>query len=384
MHRAALWTIACLTLVLACGPGAAPAPTAPSGAASAPGGSGPAASAPAASAPVSDAAARQQVIDGARAEGQVNATIQTTFTPDTIARLEDAIEREYGVRLKINFTPVGNYAQRAAEWLGEVQANTTPSYDLYQSSDTTSATLRKNDAAEAVNWGPLLPAGTPAGMVGANGEYVVVYTDHFGLMYDPAVVSEAEAPRSIKDLANPRWRGKFMLFNTATTYLPIILQLGREPALVAFRAAMQNGASADTLPNEFTRYAAKEYPMIVVTGSFYLTAKLRGIPAAFIPLDVSSNADHQVLVARRAAHPNAAKLLAAVLAGPEGQRIQAESTGVGSRYYPDSSDARLEQEARALGFPTFAWVDSPDALAFALSPDGDALARQLDEILKGG
>jgi ABC-type Fe3+ transport system substrate-binding protein len=197
-------------------------------------------------------------------------------------------------------------------------------------------------------------------------------------------VSEAEAPRSIKDLANPRWRGKFMLFNTATTYLPIILQLGREPALAAFRAAMQNGASADTLPNEFTRYAAKEYPMIVVTGSFYLTAKLRGIPAAFIPLDVSSNADHQVLVARRAAHPNAAKLLAAVLAGPEGQRIEGEHIGVGSRYYADSREAHLEQEALAAGFASFTWVDNPDGLAFALSPEGEALMRELDQVLKGG
>ncbi|HLH26145.1 MAG TPA: extracellular solute-binding protein [Chloroflexota bacterium] len=375
MQRRVLWTIVSLVLTLACGPAAAPTG----------GGSAPApASAPAASAPVPDAATRQQVVDAARAEGQVNATIQTTFTQDTIARLEDAIEREYGVRIKINFTPVGNYAQRAAEWLGEVQANAEPSYDLYQSSDTTSATLRRAGAAEAVNWAPLLPAGTPDGMVGENGEYVVIYTDHFGLMYDPNVVSAAEAPRSVKDLANPRWRGKFMLFNTAATYLPIVFQLGRDPALAAFRAAMQNGASTDTLPNEFTRYAAKEYPMVVVTGSFYLTAGLRGIPAAFTPLDVSSNADHQVLVARRAAHPNAAKLLAAVLAGPEGQRIQAEATGVGSRYYPDSADARMEQEARAAGFPTFAWVDNPDKIAFALSPDGQALVRELDEILKGG
>ncbi|HZR97187.1 MAG TPA: extracellular solute-binding protein [Chloroflexota bacterium] len=379
MHRKLLWLVACLTLILACGPAAAPSPAPPPGGASAP-----AASAPAASAPASDAATRQQVVDAARAEGEVNATIQTTFTQDTIARLEEAIEREYGVRLKINFTPVGNYAQRAAEWLGEVQANTTPSYDLYQSSDTTSARLREAGAAEPVNWAPLLPAGTPPEMVGPNGEYLVIYTDHFGLMYDPSVVPEAEAPRSIKDLANPRWRGKFMLFNTAPTYLPIVFQLGREPALAAFRAAMQNGASTDTLPNEFTRYAAKEYPMVVVTGSFYLTAQLRGIPARFTPLDVSTNADHQVLVARRAAHPNAAKLLAAVLAGPEGQRIQAESTGVGSRYYPDSSDARMEQEARAAGFPSFAWVDSPDKMAFALSPDGDALVRELDTILKGG
>jgi ABC-type Fe3+ transport system substrate-binding protein len=380
MHRATLWTVACLALLLACGPSAAPAgSTPPAGTAA-----GPAGTAPAASAPVSDAAARQQVIDGARAEGQVNATIQTTFTQDTITRLEEAIEREYGVRLKVHFTPVGNYAHRAAEWMGEVQANTTPSYDLYQSSDTTSAALRRAGAAEAVNWAPLLPAGTPPAMIGPNGEYLVIYTDTFGLMYDPNVVADADVPRSLKALSDPRWRGKFMLFNTPGTYMPYVFHLGREPMLASLRAAMQNGAVTDTLPGQFTRYTSKEYPMVLVTGSFFLTAQLRGIPARFTPIDVSTGSDHQTLVARRAAHPNAAKLLAAVLAGPEGQRIQAEATGVGSRYYPDSSAARLDQEARAAGFPSFAWAESPDSLAFAISPDGETLARELDEILRGG
>src|SRR5947209_6562718 len=106
MHRVTLGVLASLLLTLACAPSAAPAPgagggsagssasaaapSAPSGAASAPG-----ASTPAASAPQSDAAYRQQVIDAARAEGQVNATLHTSWTPDGIARIEDAIEREY-------------------------------------------------------------------------------------------------------------------------------------------------------------------------------------------------------------------------------------------------------------------------------------------------
>ena len=54
-----------------------------------------------------------------------------------------------------------------------------------------------------MNWAPLLPAGRRRRWSGADGEYVVVYTDHFGLLYDPTVVAEADVPRSIKDLAQP-------------------------------------------------------------------------------------------------------------------------------------------------------------------------------------
>ncbi len=359
-------------LVLACGPGAAPAPPRESG------------GAPAAPAPPSDAAYRQQVVDGARAEGVVNATIQTTYTPDTIQQLEDAIEREFGVRIKINFTPIGNYGPRSSELVSEVQANVTPSYDLYQSSDTTSAILRRAGAVETVNWAPLLPAGTPPEMVAANGEHMVVYTDHFGMLSDPGAIAEAELPRSLKDLANPRWRGRYMMFVTPTSYMPWVIRVGRDETLAAMRAAVQNAGGADSLPGQFTRFAAKEYPLIMVTGSFYHTAQLRGIPSRFTPLDISLNNDHQVSVARRAAHPNAAKLLAAALAGPEGQRINRESIGVGSRYYAGSSDDQLEQEARAGGFPSFSWKDNPEALAFVLSPEGEELVREMERILQGG
>src|SRR5215211_4591818 len=100
MNRITVGVLASLLLIVACG---APAPSTPSaaggstsgtGAASKPSG---AAGAPAAaSAPQSDAAYRQQVIDGARREGQVNATLHTSWTPEGIARVEEAIEREYG------------------------------------------------------------------------------------------------------------------------------------------------------------------------------------------------------------------------------------------------------------------------------------------------
>ena len=375
MRRGALGLLAILLAGLACAPAAAPPHPANSGGSS---------TTAAASAPASDADYRQQVIAGARAEGEVTATLHTSWPPEGIQQLEDAIEREYGVRLKINFTPIGNYTQRAAQFLSEVEANATPSFDLYQSSDTTSATLRRANAVEPVRWAALLPAGTPPGAIVADGEHVVVYTDHTGLMTDPAVVSDADVPRSLKDLGNPKWRDKVILFATASNYLPWVIRLGREETLAAVRAAVRNGAITDTFPGMLTRYAAKEYPLVTIGVTFHHLAQARGIPSRFTPLDFSYNTDHHVSVARRAVHPNAAKLLAAVLAGPEGQRIEGQHIGVGSRYYADTREAQLEHEALAAGYPSFTWIDNPDGLTFALSPEGEALMGEIDQILKGG
>jgi ABC-type Fe3+ transport system substrate-binding protein len=361
-----------LLLLLACGPTAGPAP-----------GAGPAPAAPSAASPAPPAATdRQQVVEAARAEGTVNATIHTSWTPAGLAQLETAIEREYGVKVQINFTPVGNFPQRTAELLSEVEANTPPSYDLYQSSDATSAMMRRAGALQAVDWAPLLPAGTPPRVIARDGYHIAPYTDHFGLLSDPAI-PEAEVPRSLKELGDPKWRGKVMLALAPTSYLQWVPTLGREGMLAALRAIMQNGALVDTYPNMLTRFAAKEYPLITISGSFYEVALKRGIPARFTPLDFVMITERHLSVPARAKQPNAAKLLAAVQAGPEGQRIIGEVLGTASRYYEASLAYQLEQEARAAGFPVYNW-DESDVAALALSPEGEEMVREIDQILRGG
>ncbi len=389
MKRSLVGLVVCLLIAAACGPSAAPAP--PGGAMPAARGQ-PASGAPAASAPPpagtgasqDDAAYRQQVIDGARTEGQVNAAIQSAWTPDGIKQLEDAIQREFGVQLKINFTPVQNYIQRFAELSSELAADATPSFDLHQTSDANAIMMLDQNLLEPVNWPALLPKGTPPAIVKGDNRLVVVYTDHSGLIYDPAAIPEAEVPRSLKDLGNPKWRGKFMLWQYPSAYIPWVVHLGREQTIAALRVAMQNGAVADTFANEFTRFTAKEYPMVANIGSYYYTAQLRGVSAAFAPLDLSANADHFVAVPRKTAHPNAAKLLAAVLVGPEGQHIAEAQVGYSSRYYNGSADSRLEDAARAAGFPSFVWWDSAEARAVALTPEGQEIQKEIERVLQGG
>jgi ABC-type Fe3+ transport system substrate-binding protein len=363
---------ALMVLSVGCGQAAPQAgPEHPAGSAAAPAG-------------LSAADYRQRVIEGARAEGQVNAALQSAWTPEGIRQLEDAVEREYGVRIKINFTPVQVYPQRLAELTSELAAGLTPSFDLHQTATASALRMLDRDLLEPVDWAALLPQGTPPAIVKADNRFLVVYTDHIGLMYDPTVIPEAEVPRSIKDLANPRWRGKVVLAQYPDLYTAWLIMLGREQTLAALRAAIQNGAVTDIYANQYTRFAAKEYPLAVITSSYYFTALKRGVPAAFSALDFSYNTDHYVAVPKRAAHPNAAKLLAAVLVGPAGQRIAEEQLGISNRYYEGSVENRLEQAALAAGFPSFTWWESAEVKTLVLSAEGEELSREIDRIFKGG
>jgi hypothetical protein len=101
-------------------------------------------------------------------------------------------------------------------------------------------------------------------------------------------------------------------------------------------------------------------------------------------LDFATDQAHHMSVPRRAAHPNAAKLIMAIIAGPEGQRLAAEYIGAGNRYYSGSSEHRLAERAKAMGLPGFSWWSEPGALDFLLSPAGEEVKRELSQILQGG
>ena len=178
-------------------------------------------------------------------------------------------------------------------------------------------------------------------------------------------------------------RGKFMMYSYSDNYLAYTLVLGQDELLAALRAAIANGGVPDTYANGFTRYAAREYPFALMDSGYYATAVKRGIPAKFVSLDASFNSNHHLTVPIHAAHPNAAKLLAAVLVGPEGQRIAENVIGTGNRYYESSTEYRLEQEARAAGLPDFSWTQ-PAAVDLARSPRSAELRKQIDDILQGG
>ncbi len=334
--------------------------------------------------PGEDAAYRQQVIDGARAEGTAHILLSPIWTDETLRLLEDAIEREYGVRIKIGRTPTTNYPVHATTLMSELAANATPSYDLHQSSDASSALLMHADALEPVNWTALAPAGTPPEVFQGDDRLVVSYTAYNGLWYEPTQVAESDLPRSLKDLASPRWRGKVGLAMYPTFHMPYVFKWGRDETLATLRAIVQNGAFVGTFSDIDTRIGAKEVAMGTVTSLIYNSARVRGMPGGFTLIDMATDSAHHVSVPRRAAHPNAAKLIAATIAGPAGQRIAAEHIGVDNRYYSGSSEQRLTEQALAAGLAPFSWFTEPGALDFLLSPAGEELVREMAAIMQGG
>jgi ABC-type Fe3+ transport system substrate-binding protein len=324
-----------------------------------------------------------QVLEGARKEGEVDAVLPSSLTPDGVRKIEKAIGEKYGVNLKINYTPARSYPQLTSQAISEFRAKVAPSYDIHVSSDSNMYDAAAAGVLEKIDWAPLLSEGTPPNVVQFSGQSVAVYTGHVGLLYHPQVIPPREAPASLSDLGNAKWKGKVVIFPYTDLYTAYAILYGKSRILTDLKALMKNGAVVDTYPSAFRRFTLGEYPMILITSAFYSQAEKKGIPARFKSIDFAYLTIHQLGVRKNARHPNAGKLLIAFMSGPEVHRLWESEIGNGNAFYPDSYEHKLALEAQKAGLKSFRWAEWPGALEFMGSKASDELAKEMGTILRG-
>lgn len=323
------------------------------------------------------------IIEGAKKEGTVSVTLHGGLAGKGIERLKQGIAARYGVNLQIAYVPVISYPQNLAKAIFEHQAGTPPSFDLLTFADAILAKAISAGLAEKIDWKPLLAPGTPPQIIQFDGYAISCHTDHIGLVYNPAVISAQEAPKTLKDLANPKWRGKIILFPYTSLYLGYAIVLGVEQTLSQLREIKKNNPTVEVFSRSLTRYMAGEYPLLLTASGFFADIKKQKIPAEWNSLDVSLWTTHSVMVSKGARHPNAAKLVALYLTSPEGRKLMLEQADVGSIFYPGNLEQDIDQTDRRRGLKVYNPSEWPGSLDFILSPKGAQVEQQIGRILRG-
>jgi len=327
--------------------------------------------------------ALSQVIEGAKKEERVAVILHSTLYGKGVERLRRSIAEKYGADLQIDYTPSGSYPITLAKIITEQKTGAVPSNDLLVLADATLAKGVAAGIAEKVDWKPLLAEGTPPQAIQFDGKALSTHTNHFGLVYNPSVISPQEAPKSFKDLANPKWRGKILMYSYTSTYVGYSFILGVDKNLSTMRGIMKNEPVVDTYPRGLTRYMAGEYPILLTASTFFLEAKAKGVPAQWVSPEISLNTIHSVVVTKGARHPNAAKLVAVYLASPDGQKLMYEEVRAGNMFYPGNIEHDIDREDRRLGLKVYSIQQVPGLLDYLLSEKGAQTEREIGQILKG-
>ena len=293
------------------------------------------------------------VLAGAKREGALEIWMASPSANRIHRALFDAFDRRFGLKVRwkwLALHPVRSTARYATE-----EAAGRVSVDVIGASSADNmALLADKGLLKPYPWVEVfgaqlptirepvervLPALRGLGMVMYDNVYVVAWNTHF--------VKAADAPRRIRDFADPRWRGKFALNVLGGAPFDLLgLKMGEGPMLDLVRALLAN--------RPVLKGGTPAVSSAITSGEAYLglssflsveRARRNGEPQAYRLFDdyIPAMPLH-VLVPEKVPHPNMAHLFAAWLV-TEGARIVERMDSSSRMSDPDSALSRALKAA---------------------------------------
>ena len=266
-------------------------------------------------------------VEAAKKEGKV--VWYTSLALTSAEKVAKLFEAAYpGIKVEVHRTGSERILQRVMQ---ELQANLKIA-DVVHTSDAGHYVLLKDKK--------LLAKYTPAGIDGFPASFKDKDGYHYGLRatvnviaYNSKIISAAEAPKTWKDLLDPKWKGKLVTAHPgysgviATHVLALVQLHGWD----YFKQLAQNKPMlVQSAVDPSGIVASGERPVAVDGGDYtFYQVKKKGNPVEIVfpkegvPLVVSPSA-----ITSFAPHPNAAKLFTDFIFSRELQQVLADSEGL--------------------------------------------------------
>ena len=204
--------------------------------------------------------------------------------------------------------------------------------DIIHTSDAGHFELLK-DKGLLLKYTPAAVASFPDGFKDKAGFYYGMRATLSVIAHNPKIVTEKDAPKTWKDLLNPRWSGKLVTAHPGYSGIIMthVLALVNAYGWDYFRDLAKNKVHITQSANDPAGVVASGERPIGVNGAeyFYYKTQKQGNPIKIVypkegvPLVVSPTA-----IAKDAPHPNAAKLFTEFMFSKESQQLLADKEGL--------------------------------------------------------
>ncbi len=297
------------------------------------------------------------------------------------AALQNAINREFNLHIKIVFTPGPSMTQMAPRIIQEVKAGQPASSDAFLGVSVNLPAMMAAHVLDEVPWSSLNPSIKPD-MQTKNGEAVLAYTLFETFTYNSQLVPKNEVPHDFAGLFRPEWKGKLASTPYATGFDELALLEG-DAKIRPIVQKIAQWAGGLIRCGAADRIASGEFIGLVLdcgqVDPQYMVAN--GGPVNVALLDDALGTELTYLaVPKTSAHPNLAKLLAAYVVSAEGQAILAKYGNATSHLFPGTPAYEQAQSLAARGLKLVVWT--PDAIAPDLEK-AETLKKEYEKILEG-
>jgi ABC-type Fe3+ transport system substrate-binding protein len=267
-------------------------------------------------------AADRALIEAARQEGKV-VWYTTLIVNQAIRPLQQAFEQKYpGVRMEYSRA---DDAPTALKILAEARAGSVQA-DIFDGLFNMIALQRAGLLA------PYRPSNAeqyPQALRDPDGFWFAILIYVFAPGINTNLVAVREAPRSLRDLLDPKWRGKMAWNPNSIAGAPgfvgnVLLSMGEERGIDYLRAlAKQQVVNVEASSRAILdQVIAGEYPIGLMMFNHHTVISARkGAPTTWLKLEPVPVAPDAIALLKDAPHPNAARLLMEFLTSQEGQEV---------------------------------------------------------------
>ena len=175
--------------------------------------------------------------------------------------------------------------------------------------------------------------GLPPALVDRDKRWVALNLSIRSMAFNTSMIPPAQAPRSYRDLLDPKWKGKMVWNPKAMTgawgfIATVINHMGEAEGMAYLRAL----AKQDIVPLPIAiravldRVIGGEYAIgLEMNNTHAAISAALGAPVKWVPLDPVTQTLQVAGISAKAPHPNAAKLFVDFMASRAGQNILREA-----------------------------------------------------------
>lgn len=290
-----------------------------------------------------------KLIAAAKAEGALTYSAGGG-TNQGLRPVADAMNKKFGLNLKLSFTPGPSMPQMASRLIQEVRAGKQPSVDFFLGRPGHVYPMMQQGLLEPFPWAQYFPYITDA-MLHYDGRVVTIGSKfNTGAVYNTKLVAKNEIPRKLEDVLNPKWKGKIALTPYAAGFSWVAMELGTVEKTLEYHRKLVKLAGGVARDAE-ERVASGEFVMTVLEGNQSAErAKAHGLPLEWAMLEDFVGLNFSFMtVPKNSLHPRAARMFIGFLMSPEGQRLLWRHAKEDLYLSEGSRMAKLVKEAQSRG-----------------------------------
>ena len=302
-----------------------------------------------------------KLIEQAKKEGEFRLTWTSMGFKKGAERFEKGFNEYYGLKHKFRYSPGPHFAGATRKLAEELAAGKPAFRDISLIAGAPQVQFELgNKTSMPVDWVSLVPH-IPADLVNdtlvsPDRRLITFISQAPTIMYNTNVVKPADAPKSFKDLLNPKWRGMI----DSTPYATNVEDLVTHPQWKGDKARAFIDGFSKQLSGlircaELDRIASGEFPLFVTTCEPGLVRQLmaKGAPVAQnIPRDWRVVTHWYFGTPVHAVNPASSQLFIAWILTPEGQQVLWTNEGADLHYLPGSRNkAVFDSIEKEIGQP---------------------------------